>query len=239
MHDDAGTGRSRVNCGPLWFARALIVAMGLGLWFLSQSLIGSRAMRQVDGSAAGAISSGDVLFTLTSRLNELLHAHPAVSNALLFTSSGVIDALGVWLIVSSVFGSTMRPFLGLLILFALRQISQTLCVLPAPEGMIWHDPGWPSLLVTYHVANDFFFSGHTAIAVFGGLELSRLKRPGMWALGIGVAVFEMATVIVLRAHYSIDVFTGAIAALWASCAADQLAPRVDRWIAARRGAAVE
>ncbi len=160
-------------------------------------------------------------------------AHPGYADALLIASSAVIDALGIWLIAASIFGSTMRPFVGLLILFGLRQVSQALCVLPAPDGMIWHDPGWPSLLVTYQVANDFFFSGHTAIAVFGGLQLARLKWRGMVALGLAVAVFEMATVIVLRAHYSMDVFAGAIAALWASCAADWLAPMLDRAIARR------
>ena len=72
-----------------------------------------------------------------------------------------IDALlGSWL-----FGGSVRPFLGLVLLMALRQLVQSLCPLPAP-GMIWHYPGFPSLLVTYRVANDFFFSGHTAIAVF-------------------------------------------------------------------------
>ena len=127
----------------------------------------------------------------------------------------------------------MRPFVGLLILFALRQVSQAVCVLPAPDGMIWRNPGVPSLLVTYQVANDFFFSGHTAIAVFGGLQLAALQRPWWVALGLFVATFEMATVIVLRAHYSIDVFTGVIAALWATSAAAHLAPKLDCWIANR------
>jgi len=36
-------------------------------------------------------------------------------------------------------------------------------------NMIWHYPGFPSLLVTL-CRNDFFFSGHTAIAVFGAMS---------------------------------------------------------------------
>ena len=85
----------------------------------------------------------------------------------------------------------------------------------------------PSLLVTYHVANDFFFSGHTAIAVFAATQLARLKRPGYLALGILLAVFEIGTVIVLRAHYTMDVIAGAVAALWAAHAADYVAPWLD------------
>jgi hypothetical protein len=218
---------------PPWVARTIIVVLGLALWFLTQSLIGSRAAAPVAGGATITASEGDVLFHLTRRANEYLHAHPDYADALLIASSAVIDALGIWLIAVSIFGATMRPFVGLLILFALRQISQALCVLPAPEGMIWHAPGWPSLLVTYQVANDFFFSGHTAIAVFGGLQIARLKWRGMFALGLAVAFFEMTTVIVLRAHYSMDVFAGAIAALWAVSAAERVGPMLDRAIARR------
>jgi hypothetical protein len=225
--------RENAICRPPWLARTLIVAAGLGLWFLTQWRIGTRPVTPLGEGEIPTVSSGDILFRLTKPVNAYLQEHTRVADALLIISSGVIDALGIWLIAASIFGSTMRPFLGLLILFALRQLSQAVCVLPAPDGMIWRYPGVPSLLVTYQVANDFFFSGHTAIAVFGGLQLAALKRPWWLALGLFIAVFEMATVIVLRAHYSIDVFTGAIAALWASSAAAQLAPRLDGWIASR------
>jgi hypothetical protein len=223
--------RVKTSCRSHWLARTLIVAAGLCLWFLTQWLIGTRPPMSLGEGEIPTITSGDILFRLTKPVNEYLEVHPRLADALLITSSGVIDALGIWLIAASILGSTMRPFLGLLVLFALRQLSQAVCVLPAPEGMIWRYPGVPSLLVTYQVANDFFFSGHTAIAVFGGLQLAALKRPWWIALGFLVAVFEMTTVIVLRAHYSIDVFTGAIAALWASSAAAQLAPHLDGWIA--------
>jgi hypothetical protein len=219
------------TCRPPWLARTVIVAAGLGLWFLTQWLIGTRPPMTLGDGETANVSTGDILFHVTRPINEYLHANPRAADALLIASSGVIDALGIWLIAASIFGPTMRPFLGLLILFALRQVSQAICVLPAPDGMIWRYPGVPSLLVTYQVANDFFFSGHTAIAVFGGLQFASLKRPWWMALGFFIAAFEMATVIVLRAHYSIDVFTGAVAALWATSAAAQLAPRLDCWIA--------
>jgi membrane-associated phospholipid phosphatase len=98
-------------------------------------------------------------------------------------------------------------------LLVTRQVMQALCSLPAPPGIIWHDPGFPSLLVTYGVANDFFFSGHTAIAVFGAIELARLRRAWLTALAVCVVLFEIAAVLVLRAHYTMDVFTGALAAV--------------------------
>jgi len=110
----------------------------------------------------------------------------------------------------------------------LRQVMQAICALPPPPNMIWHYPGFPSLLVTYKVANDFFFSGHTAIAVFGAIELSRLRRTWLTALAILIACFEVATVLILRAHYTMDVFAGIVAALWIAHVAERISPRLDR-----------
>jgi membrane-associated phospholipid phosphatase len=100
---------------------------------------------------------------------------------------------------------------------------QALVSLPPPPGIIWHYPGVPSLLVTYGVANDFFFSGHTAIAVFGATELARFRKTWLTVLAVSVVIFEIAAVLVLRAHYTMDVFTGALAAV---CVA-QLCSRID------------
>jgi membrane-associated phospholipid phosphatase len=215
---------------PRWLVRSLIVAVGLGLWFFTQSLLGSRSLSPGDDVGGAMLSRTDGLFVLTQPINEFLHARPEWANGLLIFSSAVIDVLGIGLILCSVFGPTMRPFIGLLILFAMRQLMQTICVLPTPAGMIWRYPGFPSLLVTYHVANDFFFSGHTAIAVFGATQVARIPRRGMLTLGVAIAALEIATVIVLRAHYTMDVYAGAITALWAALAADRVAPYVDRAI---------
>jgi hypothetical protein len=227
MPTDKPPNADRPKSPRLIAVRTVIVVVGLALWFGTQSLIGSRATNVLEEGATSSVSSGDVLFHVTKGANAYLQTHSAAADGLLVASSAVIDILGVWLLASSILGRTMRPFLGLLLLFALRQISQALCVLPAPHGMIWRDPGVPSLLVTYGVANDFFFSGHTGIAVFGALELARVRYRGFFLLGLAVALFEMTTVILLRAHYSMDVFTGAIAALWASAAAERLSPRLD------------
>jgi uncharacterized protein involved in cysteine biosynthesis len=93
--------------------------------------------------------------------------------------------------------------------------------------MIWHYPGFRSLLVTYRVANDFFFSGHTAIAVFGALELARFRRKWLTFMAILIVIFEVATVLILRAHYTMDVFTGAVAALWIGNLSERVSPRID------------
>jgi hypothetical protein len=139
--------------------------------------------------------------------------------------------VGLSLLCLSLFGKSVRPCLGLLMLFSLRQICEGLCSLPAPDQMIWHTTGVPTLLVTYGVSTDLFFSGHTGLAVLGAVELARTKKRGLVILGIAIALFEGATVLVLRAHYTMDVFTGAVTALFVSQIAAQIAPSCDRALA--------
>ena len=80
--------------------------------------------------------------------------------------------------------------------------------------MIWCSPGFPAILVTYGTSSDLFFSGHTAIAVYGAAVLATAFGPVGVLLGVSIALFEMIAVLVLRAHYTMDVFAGAVTALY-------------------------
>ena len=208
---------------PQWVVRALLVALALCAWFWTQALIGKRAFPE------GRI--GDALLEFTAPINRFLREHTAWANGLLIVTSAFIDLLGIFIVGISIFGPSLRPFIGLIILFSLRQLCQGLCALPSPEGMIWRHPGFPSLLVTYGTASDLFFSGHTAIAVFGCIELAQIGGPIAITVGVAIALIEVCTVLVLRAHYTMDVFTGAVTALWVWNVAAYLAPKLDPWMA--------
>src|SRR5215470_5885882 len=168
--------------------RVVVTGAVLAVWFWTQSMLGART--------APAVGVGDGLHDLTAGINSYFAVHSAAANGLLIVSSAIIDSLGLFLLGSWLFGGSVRPFLGLVLLMAMRQVLQFLCSLPVPPGMIWHYPGFPSLLVTYHVANDFFFSGHTAIAVFGAVEISRLHRKWLTAAAVLVVLFEIGAVLV-------------------------------------------
>lgn len=214
----------RVQLGLPQAIRLLFVLVALGLWYGSQMLIGSRTFDE-----AGV---GDAIHRWLSPLHALLRGHPQAADGLLIASSLGIDVFGLFLFLSAIFGSTIRPFIGLVALFSLRQLCQALTALPPPDGMMWRDPGVPSLLVTYGVSNDLFFSGHTAIAVYGAIELQR--RMGWHWLsiaGVLLALFEAGAVLALRAHYTMDVFTGAVTAGVVSILAAKLAPLCDDGLA--------
>jgi hypothetical protein len=202
--------------------RFLLTAIALGIWFWTQSLIARRA--------APPSGLGDALHTLTAGLNSYFYYSPTAANALLILSSALIDGLALFLLGRWLFGPSVRPFLGLVLLLALRQVMQAICALPAPPNMIWHYPGFPSLLVTYNVGNDFFFSGHTAIAVFGGIELARLGKRWLTIGAVGIVLFEIATVLILRAHYTMDVFTGLLAAVCVAQFCSKVSPSFDTWL---------
>jgi len=204
---------------PVVGARAGFMAAALVAWFWTQSLIGKRA------GVPGAI--GDRVHLWTESWNAALQKNKKAGDALLIASSLGIDLLGLTTIVYSVLGPSVRPLIALLFIFSLRQLCQATTSLPPPKGMIWRDPGAPSFLVTYGVSNDLFFSGHTAIAVLGALVLRSLGNPWIDGLALFLAAFEIGAVLLLRAHYFLDVFTGAVVALWVWSASAPLAGWLD------------
>jgi hypothetical protein len=207
---------------PVIGVRFGLVVAGIVAWYWSQAFIGKRTPQ-----VAYEVPLSDGIHVLTARMHHRYATNVAAGNRLLIISSLVIDLLGAYLLVTAIFGESFRPYLGLVMVFGLRQICQVLCPLPAPTGMVWRYPGVPAVLVTYGTANDLFFSGHTSIAVYGAATLA--GHYGPWGLGIGItiALFEALTVLVLRAHYTMDVFTGIICALWVYSLSGQMAPWVD------------
>lgn len=202
--------------------RCIAVAGALAGWFWTQ--------RVVSRKAPAGNRTRDLVHEWTGPLNDWLQARPRVANATLIVTSLFIDLFGLFLLGSAIFGSSLRPFLALILVFLLRQLCQLTFTLPVPEKMIWRHPGFPALLVTYGTSNDFFFSGHTACAVVGAIEIARIAPPAVGAIAFAIAAVEAATVIVLRAHYTIDVFAAIFAAWGMDALASKIAPHIDALI---------
>ncbi|MCF7676422.1 MAG: hypothetical protein K9N23_21320 [Akkermansiaceae bacterium] len=202
--------------------RVAVIALALVIWFKTQGWLGART----DGEEG----IGDGIHRLTAKWHGWFTAHPQAADRALIVSSLGIDGLGLFLIAAAVLGPSFAPFLGVLIVFTLRQVCQAFCPLPPPPGMIWRDPGVPTILVTYGVGNDLFFSGHTALAVLGAIEVCHLAPGWLGALAVALALGEALIVLVLRAHYTLDVVAGAFAAWFAADVAAWVGPWVDGWL---------
>ena len=203
-------------------ARIGCVGLALVFWFWTQKLISRKA-------ATGDRIS-DRLHDWSAPLHAWLVASPRAANATLIVTSALIDLFGLYLIGAAVFGASFRPFIALLLVFGLRQACQGICTLPFPLGTIWRDPGFPSLLVTYGTSNDFFFSGHTSIAVIGALEIARVAPLWLAVVAGSLAAWEAITVIILRAHYTMDVFAAVFAAWACEVFAQHVSPAIDAWL---------
>jgi hypothetical protein len=199
--------------------RIASVAGALGLWFWSQRIV---ARKSPTGNQIR-----DVVHEWTVPLHAWLDANPRAANVTLIVTSFFIDAFGLFLLGSAIFGPTLRPFIALILVFLLRQFCQLTFTLPVPEKMIWRNPGFPSILVTYGTSNDFFFSGHTACALVGALEIARVAPHAAGIAALAIAAIEAVTVIVLRAHYTIDVFAAVFAAWGMEELAANIAPHFD------------
>jgi hypothetical protein len=105
-------------------ARVAATVAALGLWFWTQSLIGSRAPSE---------GINDALHNLFAGLNSYFGQHASAVNVLLIVSSGLVDILGLLLVAEWICVGRSRAFLGLVLLLGLRQVMQALCALPAPQ----------------------------------------------------------------------------------------------------------
>jgi len=202
--------------------RIASVAVAIVLWFWTQRLVSAKAPMKN--------GIGERLHDWSAPRHAWFLAHPCATNLTLILTSVFIDLFGLYLFASSIFGPTLQPLIAILILFSMRQTCQAICTLPIPPGSIWHHPGCPSLFVTYGTSNNFFFSGHPAISVLRAIQLAHTAPPWFAAVAAATAVVEAITVIILRAHYTMNVFAAPFAAYGADEIARRFAPDVDAWL---------
>lgn len=194
-----------------------------GLWVSTQILL-NHSKEKMGGTHF------DFGHAFLAPVNAYLHNHERITNALLIITSADIDIFMIGLAIWGILGKTTRPLLGILFILFFRQVSLFLVSAPIPDGMIWHYPGFPSLIVTYYTTFDFFFSGHAACATFAVLEVWQRHYQSKVPLIITLMLLAMQIfcILAMRFHYTADVITGIFAAVTAFVAAYMIAPSIDR-----------
>ncbi|PVI05428.1 hypothetical protein DM02DRAFT_99615 [Periconia macrospinosa] len=212
----------------LIFLRTLVITIALYFWYYTQSLLSHRTLPAQEATSVSSIH--DEVHSLTSGLHARISRSTKLTNVLLATSSATMDLLALFLLTIAIFGPTFAPAVGLILLLSLRQLAQSFCRLPLPIGIIWRNPGISSIFVTYEVKNDLFFSGHTAFSVYGALIVrSMLGNCVGIPLGLFLVSFQITVVLLLRVHYTMDVFTGVFCALYIYHINGVISPYVDEF----------
>jgi len=202
--------------------KTLLALLLLAAWHGSQTIL-DQAKRALGGT------SFDRGHSLLQPVNDFLHHHDRIANAVLILTSGHIDFVLCGMVLWGILGETIRPTIAIFFLLVFRQLSQLLVAEPVPSGMIWHYPGFPSLVVTYYTTFDFFFSGHTASATLSALEIGRrgYKNKIFVTLAVLMVLVEVLCILSMRFHYTADVITGTFASVTAFVLAEKLAPGLD------------
>ena len=70
-----------------------------------------------------------------------------------------------------------------------------------PEGFYFQYPGFPSLMVPYGRASDFFFSGHCGILTLTACEWYYLKKFKLFYPNLFALIFTAFALLAVRVHY--------------------------------------
>lgn len=112
--------------------------------------------------------------------------------------------------------NTTRPFIAVGLTYLVRKILQDNFYMGRPEGWLWLENGWPSIMIAYHDCNDFYYSGHVGISTTLIYQIWGLGRKKQAVFFIFVMLNEWFMLTFLRTHYIIDLVAGLIAPLYLS-----------------------
>jgi len=145
---------------------------------------------------------------------------------------GIFEDIAITLgfVLFSIMFETWRMVIALGTLYFVRGQLQGIYFMEFPEEYIFRYPGLLSLSVPYLKTNDFFFSGHVSLPVIVAVEFYKQKYFKLSYFCFFVSLYEGFMMIIVRGHYSIDIYAGFIIALYFSKVGDFIAPYVDRII---------
>jgi hypothetical protein len=180
------------------------------------------------------VGVSDRTHQILAEANHYLNAHPNLADGILILSSLELDIAALSMVAFFFIRKETRPLLSFWIVLVMRQLCQTAISMPKPDGLIWHYPGFPSLVVTYGASSDFFFSGHMTLATLFAAELT-VQRAVRWKQIMAWSMIPVQALVILsmRFHYITDVVAGFLAAIVATLIGRMLGAMLDRRVAAR------
>eukprot|EP00939_MAST-03C_sp_MAST-3C-sp1_P003390 g3390.t1 len=138
-----------------------------------------------------ALPHVDAIFDLghhvTEPLSDWMTTHPGIRNPMVILHAILMDGLCALMIIIGLFyDRTLRIHVAMFTFYTFRNLCQVAIRFPLPDKWRFHDPGFPSVLISYEVASDFYFSGHAGSAFLAALEF---RRRGMKRAFVGTLLF--------------------------------------------------
>lgn len=157
----------------------------------------------------------DKVFHLTQGLNDRLNSDTTLLRFFQISSSMIIDFADLSVMVAySIRGVTLAYPIQVAFFYISRGIIQGFFKFGFPKGIIWPDPGIPSLTVPYGVMSDFYFSGHCGFMTLMALENYQLGNKKNALFLFMLLPYVAIVLIATRCHYSIDIVIGILTATY-------------------------
>jgi hypothetical protein len=133
---------------------------------------------------------------------------------LLISGSNILDIFFISFLIAFVkMGRSWRAIVNFILFYGIRNICvQSLILLEYYDTYLFQDPGFPSIVVPFQRAPDFFYSGHAGSAMILALQFEILGYSHLKYVGIFLSFYEGFVMMVTRTHYSIDVLFGMLMA---------------------------
>ena len=237
--------------------RVALTALLLAVWFETEAglapptAIGVTAPSKsfFTGVELDITDGADRGHALFAPAHELLKAQPTLLFTLVAISRAYAELGMAAIVLVSLLGSTMRPFLSVAAVFVLRLVCRIGGVVPlvSDEHTLSKqaNPVVPYYLFVRPGTRNLFFDGGVALSVVLAIELYRLapstrggaplltfRTPKVaWgALGAALAAFNVALTLSTRSHWTFDVIVAVIFARYATLVSLALSPSVDAFM---------
>jgi hypothetical protein len=168
----------------------------------------------------------DYSFEWTASINSFFAKDQYSKFLLLILSSICVDLVMVMLgLFWVMFGKSWRVILSLAIFYFSKFIIQFIFQEKLPDGYIWENPGFPSLMVSYLTTNTLFFSTAVGFLLIAALEFWKLDNYFLFGISIASLLLEIFTCNVLRANYIIDIVSALVLAHFIFILVDEICPK--------------
>jgi hypothetical protein len=190
----------RIKNYKMWYINVFVL-LGINiLWQYTQKLL------SCDIIADGQIVDRIHTCKRVNKIGMFLENNIIFTKYLIILTSLLIDIGVLYVSYEVLFFDNFKLLAEMFTGLMLRQLCQFINRLPTPRNMIWFDPGFPSLTVTYGTSNDFFFSGHTYMALLAGSAIFSNPYIITKTYAVLFVILEVGFVLVTRGHYMMDVY---------------------------------